>query len=210
MEMTRDSKPDRHDDAVQTAVEGEEEEESEETTEQREREVPYEPGITLIGDDIKPTISLEDHEVIDDSVRMYLREIGQVPLLTAAQERQLSGNIERRRHLAKLEDAYFKKYRTQLPAVDLTADLIVRLVRAYHILEIIREHLELEDGSSFGELLQIAEVRAAIDNEIKPPVVAAVEEQTNRPSPAAEEAIVGLSVNSSVLPPRALELLQQE
>ncbi len=210
MDTLRDSKADRHDDTVQTAVEGEEEEESEETTDQHEREVPYEPGITLVGDDIKPTISLEDHEVIDDSVRMYLREIGQVPLLIAAQERQLSGNIERRRHLSKLEDSYCKKYRTQLPAVDLTADLIVRLVRAYHILQIIREHLGLEEGASFGELLQIAEVRAAIDNEIKPPVVAAVEEQTNRPSPAAEEAIVGLSVNSSVLPPRALELLQQE
>ena len=210
MDMTRDSSADRHDDKAPSAVEGDEEEESEDSNDQHDKEVPYESGITLIGDDIKPTIVLEDHEVIDDSVRMYLREIGQVPLLTAAQERQLSRDIERRRHLSKLEDSYFKKYRTPLPAVDLTADLIVRLVRAYPILQVVRELLGLEEGASLGELLQLTEVRAAIDNEIKPPLITAVEEQTNRPSPAAEEAVVSLSVNSSVLPPRALELLQQE
>jgi RNA polymerase primary sigma factor len=210
METIRDSSIDHHDDTVRSAVDGDNEDESEEAEVPYDREVPYESGIALVGDDIKPTIALEDHEVIDDSVRMYIREIGQVPLLTAAEERQLSGHIEQRRHLAKLEDSYFKKYRTPLPAVDLTADLIVRLVRAYPILQVVREHLGLEEGSSLGELLQVTEVRAAIDNEIKPPLIAALEEQTNRPSPAAEEAIVSLSVNSSVLPPRALELLQQE
>ena len=43
-------------------------------------------------------------EAIDDPVRMYLREIGRVPLLTAAQEKSLSRSMEAGRYLKKLEE----------------------------------------------------------------------------------------------------------
>ena len=211
MEMIRDSSTDTHEDAPQSPAETETEtEESEDTDLRRNREPSYENGITLIGDDVKPTIGIDDHEVIDDSVRMYLREIGQVPLLTAVQERQLSGSIEQGRHMAKLDDAHFKKYRTQLSAVDLTADILVKIVRAYPIFEVVRDYLELDKSRGIGDLIRVPEFRAAIDNEVKPPLIAAVSEETNRPAPAAEEAVVSLSVNSNIVPPRAVELLEAE
>ncbi|MFW6056945.1 MAG: sigma-70 factor domain-containing protein, partial [Chloroflexota bacterium] len=71
----------------------------------------------------------EGHELSDDSVGTYLREIAQVPLLTAAEERVLSRQIEGARHVEKLEAAYLKKYQTEPSAVTITADLIARIVR---------------------------------------------------------------------------------
>ncbi|NLE95599.1 MAG: RNA polymerase sigma factor RpoD [Dehalococcoidia bacterium] len=141
---------------------------------------------------------------------MYLREIGQVQLLTAAEERKLSSAIERGRHLAKLEDSYFRKHHTELSAVELTVDLIGRVVRTSPVLDVVRRHLEIAEGLSLGALLRVEELRNAIDNDIKPGLVAAVQEETNRAAPASDEAIVSISVNSSVLPPRAIELLDTE
>jgi RNA polymerase primary sigma factor len=46
---------------------------------------------------------------LDDPVRMYLREIGRVPLLTTAREIELSAAIERGQYLAECES----KFRTQ-------------------------------------------------------------------------------------------------
>jgi RNA polymerase primary sigma factor len=210
MEMMRDTGPDLQDDSAPAVGDGYAEEEQEEPEIPSEAEASEESSLALAGDDVKATIGLEDHEVIDDSVRMYLREIGQVPLLTAAQERELSCKIEQGRHLAKLEDAYFKKHRSPLPSVDLTADLVARLVRAQPILDVVRAQVGVASGLSLGEIILKAEIRAAIDNEVKPALIAAVAEETNRPSPAAEEAVVNLSVNSSVLPPYAVELLKRE
>lgn len=211
MEMIRDTgASEAQDESTTTAVDGYTDDETEEPDTSSESESTEDAGLTLVADDVKATIGLEDHEVIDDSVRMYLREIGQVPLLNAAEERVLSTMIERGRHIEKLEDTYLKRYRTSLSAVDLTADLVGRVIRSYPVLEVIRQQLDIEDGLSIGELLKVPELRAAIDNDIKPGLVAAVAENTNRATPAADEAIVSLSVNSSVLPPRAAEFLETE
>lgn len=211
MEMIHDTgatfQEQEHDESMHSSDDGYGDDDSEETENQSEPEQSEESGLALVSDEVKATIGLEDHDVIDDSVRMYLREIGQVPLLTAAEERQLSGKIERGRHLGKLEDAYFKKSRVQIPAYELTADLVARLVRAQPVIEVVREFAGIPDDMPLGELIQRSECRAAIDSEIKPNLIAAVAEQTNRPAPAAEEAIVSVSVNSHLLPPRALEML---
>ena len=42
----------------------------------------------------KPPAALGDYEVIDDSVRMYLQEVGRVALLTANEEKVLCREME--------------------------------------------------------------------------------------------------------------------
>jgi RNA polymerase primary sigma factor len=211
MEIIRDTNtPEIQDESVAPAADGYGEEEPEEPDIPPDADASEDAGLVLVADDAKTLISLEDHEVIDDSVRMYLREIGQVPLLTAAQERTLSSSIERGRHLAKLEDTHFRKHKMELSAVDLTVDLMGRIVRTCPVLDVIRKQLGIADGLSVGELLRVPELRTAIDNDIKPNLLTAVQEETNRAAPASDEAIVSLSVNSSVLPRRAMQLLDSE
>ena len=52
---------------------------------------------------VEPNVDLEDQEGIDDPVRMYLREIGKVSLLTAADEKRLARQMEEGKHLQRLE-----------------------------------------------------------------------------------------------------------
>jgi RNA polymerase primary sigma factor len=82
----------------------------------------------------------EAHEISTDSLQLFLKDIGRVPLLTAAQEVELSKRIERGDHRAKqqmveanlrLVVSIAKNYRNQgLPFLDLIQEGTIGLVRA--------------------------------------------------------------------------------
>src|SRR5512140_2231016 len=73
----------------ETALEAEEEEEEE---------------------DASLALLTEESEGIDDPVRMYLREIGKVYLLTADDEKHLARQMEEGLHLQAIETAYVDAY----------------------------------------------------------------------------------------------------
>jgi RNA polymerase primary sigma factor len=82
----------------------------------------------------------EVHEVSTDALQLFLKDIGRVALLTAAQEVELAKRIERGDHTAKQEMveanlrlvvSIAKKYRNQgLPFLDLIQEGTIGLVRA--------------------------------------------------------------------------------
>ncbi len=74
----------------------EEEEKEEEVDEEEEEET-----VALLTD---------ESEGIDDPVRMYLREIGKVYLLTADDEKHLARQMEEGIHLREIEEAYIEAY----------------------------------------------------------------------------------------------------
>jgi RNA polymerase primary sigma factor len=88
------------------------------------------------GLDLRP----ETREVSTDSLQLFLKDIGKVPLLTAAQEVELAKRIERGDHSAKqkmvesnlrLVVSIAKNYRNQgLPFLDLIQEGTIGLVRA--------------------------------------------------------------------------------
>jgi RNA polymerase primary sigma factor len=82
----------------------------------------------------------ETTEVSTDTLQLFLKDIGKVPLLTAAQEVELAKRIERGEHKAKQEMveanlrlvvSIAKRYRNQgLPFLDLIQEGTIGLVRA--------------------------------------------------------------------------------
>jgi RNA polymerase primary sigma factor len=82
----------------------------------------------------------ETREVSTDTLQLFLKDIGKVPLLTAAQEVELAKRIERGEHAAKqamveanlrLVVSIAKRYRNQgLPFLDLIQEGTIGLVRA--------------------------------------------------------------------------------
>jgi RNA polymerase primary sigma factor len=89
-------------------------------------------------DDDEPTAA--EREISTDSLQLFLKDIGRVDLLTAAQEVELAKRIERGDHRAKQEMveanlrlvvSIAKKYRNQgLPFLDLIQEGTIGLVRA--------------------------------------------------------------------------------
>ena len=103
---------------------------------------PDDDGIVAIDDDVDDVDSVDLHDInfdvggisLDDPVRVYLREIGQVPLLSGRQEVELASAIERGEYLRVLREqtlgadaarsaaatgvAIFRSFRLGWPAVE--------------------------------------------------------------------------------------------
>ncbi|MBA3415328.1 MAG: hypothetical protein H0U10_08910, partial [Chloroflexia bacterium] len=77
---------------------------------------------------------------LDDPVRMYLREIGRVPLLTGGREVELSKRMERGEYLA-LKQAQLRDDRAEVPDADVLGRAIYHAFRAGwpHVSELVRE-----------------------------------------------------------------------
>jgi RNA polymerase primary sigma factor len=89
----------------------------------------------------EPEVEIEpETEITTDALQLFLKDIGKVPLLTAAQEVELAKRIERGEHSAKqamveanlrLVVSIAKRYRNQgLPFLDLIQEGTIGLVRA--------------------------------------------------------------------------------
>ena len=158
-------------------------------------------------EEIKPPPPLVDYEVIDDSARMYLQEIGRVPLLNVHEEKLLCQKIELGRSLERIEDNHFRKYKKFPSPVDIVIHVISQLSKAYSVVQIIEERIDINPSSNVVETIKNPKFRSAIDIVIDPLLIAATAEGIDKGTTAAEDAIVNLSINSHLLPPQLLELL---
>jgi len=92
------------------------------------------------GEAEQAVVAHEAAEISTDTLQLFLKDIGRVPLLTAAQEVELAKRIERGDHTAKqamveanlrLVVSIAKRYRNQgLPFLDLIQEGTIGLVRA--------------------------------------------------------------------------------
>src|SRR5262249_19009417 len=97
--------------------------------------------IEVVGaDENEPELDDEATEISTDALQLFLKDVGKVDLLTAAQEVELAKRIERGDHRAKREwvgatlrlvVSIAKRYRNQgLPFLDLIQEGTIGLVRA--------------------------------------------------------------------------------
>ncbi len=155
----------------------------------------------------KPAAALGEYGVIDDSIRMYLQELGRVPLLKAHEEKILCRKIELGRYVERLKDNHFRKYQKSASPVDIVIHVVSQLSKGYPIARIIEERIGIEPSSNVVETIKNPEFRAAVDVVIDPSLIAAIAEGIDKEITVAEEAIVNLSINSQLLPEQMLELL---
>jgi RNA polymerase primary sigma factor len=178
-----------------------------EEVEEKEESEEFLAGET---EEIKPPAPLVEYEVIDDSARMYLQEIGRVPLLNVKEEKLLCRKIELGRSLDEIEENHFRKYKKFPSPVDVVIQLISQLSKAYQVVQIVEEHIGIDPSSNVVETIKNPKFRSAIDEVIDSSLIAATAKGIGKGITAAEEAIVNLSINSQLLPPQLLELLARD
>jgi RNA polymerase primary sigma factor len=158
----------------------------------------------------KPPAAPGEYDVIDDSIRMYLQEVGSVALLTAHEERVLCRKMELGRYVERLKDNHFRKYQKFPLPVDIVIHVISQLSGAYVVVQIVEDRIGIDSSSNVVETIKNPEFRSAIDVVIDPSLMIAVAKRTDKGITADEEAIVDLSINSQLLPQQLLELLARD
>jgi len=162
-------------------------------------------------------------DALDDPVRMYLREIGRVDLLTSADERRLARELEGLNHLLKLEQELAERAASdeaQVDYLDASHDppleaaaweaamvLLARIANAAPLVRSLARYLELYEFMTLAEVKESPALRKAIDAEVAPAMVEQVASDLDITQETAYQRIVQLSLDSWVLPPRVVDVV---
>ncbi|MFC2058831.1 RNA polymerase sigma factor RpoD [Chloroflexota bacterium] len=174
----------------------------EESAHEEEVEVEEEPEVEVLQD---PGIELD--EMLDDPVRMYLREMGRVPLLNAREEKQLARKIEEGKYLRVLEEEWLDKYGKFPTSVDIGVNMLTKLVEYSPITTALEEDLDLPQSGSIASRIQDSKLRAAVDGEVAQELIKNVSEKTGTDPVEVEQELMNISHLSAIIPDNLLEIV---
>ena len=109
----------------------------------------------------------EEAEGVDDPVRMYLREIGRVNLLTAQDERHLSRQMEEGNWIRDFEEEWRILNGRWPTAIEITIFLLLQLESLLPEIAVIADEIGKSDLSLF-DLTKDADFRDRVDQEMDP------------------------------------------
>lgn len=144
-------------------------------------------------------------ELAEDSLDLYLDEVGQTPLLNAEETKMLAIQIEDGKHLVRLEEDWIAEHGAQPSAIDLLLALAERLSRARLPFEALYRYLELPSHGSIAEKVSHPDLRHAIDGNIDQHLSSAIAEITGASQTGIEESLIELSLDSRLIPWHVME-----
>ena len=154
--------------------------------------------------------SVEDSEISDDPVRMYLREIGRVELLTAQDERFLARGMEISQRLSDVQ-AEMAAQTGRLPtAADTTRELLSRLGSQHEVASAIAGFIGLPKNVTLGTILGIPELRELIDGPHNDDLLAFLSDAFNCELEPAQKMVKDLSIDSALIAPETLDALNDD
>jgi RNA polymerase primary sigma factor len=141
----------------------------------------------------------------EDSLNLYLAEVGQTPLLSAEETKVLSSQIEEGRYLARLEKDWFAEHGAKPSAVNLLLVLLERFSRERLLFETLYQYLELPSHASIAEKVLHPDLRHAIDGNIDQELSSAIAKITGASQTKIERNVVELSLDSRLIPWHIIE-----
>ena len=137
---------------------------------------------------------------IDDPVRMYLREIGKVPLLTAADEKRLARAMEEWLHVEAIQ-LRFREEHEREPSY---GEILVELLREFHqerpIYQSVSRYLKLP-RQSVAERIADPSFRATVDYELDEGAHVALQKDQKWEEEVAHKALIRISIITHIMRP---------
>ena len=150
---------------------------------------------------------VDEHEAIDDPVRMYLHEIGKVRLLTAEDEKVLAKKIEEGKRISEIRQDYLQKHGKSPSATEIILTMLRELGQASTTLRLLQEQLGLALTVDFIGSVFNAELRDSIDGGISQQLIQAIAHQIDEFIPETEQLLINLSINSNLLPQEVINVI---
>ena len=148
--------------------------------------------------------SIESSEMIDDPVRMYLREIGRVSLLKAADERHLARQMEASKHIERLEEELTSPEGRPPRAWQVVNQLLSRAVEGQELANALSKYGGLPSELTFKEIVNNEQFRGVLDGDITEELMIFAEDAMNVSQDEAKQLIQELSLDTRLLPPEIM------
>jgi RNA polymerase primary sigma factor len=147
---------------------------------------------------------LETAEGIDDPVRMYLREIGKVYLLSGADEKRLARQMEEGKHIQEIEQRWVNERGEAPTGPENLFILLQQLHDERRALGTITKALGTKK-SPLSRLVVNETFRGAVDGELDAGLVESLSRSLRCDVEQAERALVRVSVITHILSPEVLQ-----
>jgi RNA polymerase primary sigma factor len=140
----------------------------------------------------------EEAEGVDDPVRMYLREIGKVFLLSGADEKRLARQMEEAKHIEGIERRWLEEKGRMPDAQETFFSLLDQLHYAQKPMRFVAKDLGLK-AAALSELIAHETWRSTIDAELDYALAGRLAEHLGVEQIDAEQTIVQLSIITHIL-----------
>jgi RNA polymerase primary sigma factor len=154
-----------------------------------------------------PKAVLDELDVADDPVRMYLRQIGRVPLLTADEEKTLARDKEEKDYVNAIREEHSRDSGRPASAIDIVIVLLERLNRTIPLLKAVEKQISVAPHNRLEKRISNPQLRAALDRELSPELIESLSKSLEESPPSIEQSLKDLSLASSLLPPPVLRAI---
>ncbi|MFC2048452.1 RNA polymerase sigma factor RpoD [Chloroflexota bacterium] len=152
-------------------------------------------------------LEIDEQEVADDPVRLYLHEIGKVHLLTAEDERVLAKKIEMAKRLKEIKQGYLQRYGKPPSAAEIVIATLKEIGQSATIIQRLQEQLDVKPTTSFIETISNPKLRENIEGVIDPQLIQSIAHKIDKPMIETEQIIINLSLNYSLLTKEVLNAI---
>jgi len=154
--------------------------------------------------------SLDLEEMIDDPVRMYLREMGRVSLLSAKEEKVLARRMEEGRYLRRIQQDWLGRHGQSPSTVDTAITVLTMLGQASPFMIALEEELELPKPGGAAQRVTDPKLRAAIDGAVDQTLLEAIAKRTAADTSEAGATLKNLSLLLSIVPEGLLQVVNNK
>ena len=166
-----------------------------------------EPDSTV--DLVSEKTMLDLEGMIDDPIRMYLREMGQVSLLTAVDEKLLARKIDEGKHLEQIEASWQNRYSSPPSTANIIMILLQELGQILPFVDILREELKLSTEASIPEIFYDPRLQEALDGEIDLHLIETIASKTNTSTDEVKDRLINLSLDYRIIPPHFIQVVEE-
>jgi len=160
--------------------------------------------------DTRAPLELPEEDAFNDSTRLYLHEIGRVPLLTAKEERVLAAKIEEGRRLTEIKREFRRKQLRLPSATEIILIILSDMAGQEETITAYQKELGLETSGFFLKAITNKSFRASIEGEINPELIQATANCIDRSIIDTEQLLITTGINARLIPSGIMELIHQE
>jgi len=151
---------------------------------------------------------VQESELTEDTVRMYLREIGRVALLTAADEVVLARAVELAQRIEAIEKEIQGDIEVGTPdPFTVINDILTKLGPVGDTASAVAKYLGLKTPVTLGAILTEPDMRALIDGKREDELINYLSDALGVEPDEAHKLVVELSVVSRLLAPDMVDIL---